>query len=293
MYWLEEKMSCHKFPVAASLASSIQLNDGVSMPLFGLGVYLVGAGDATENAVLSALNAGYRMVDTAQFYGNEAEVYDAIRKSDVSREDVFVVTKLMWTNHGYDATMAAVTDSLSKMKTDCVDMVLIHSPSGGSNVQTYQALLDLKTKGHIRSVGVSNFGIQHLEGLKAAGLPAPSLNQIELHPFMRKSDIVQYCRNNDIAVMGYSPLARCKKSDDPDLIRIAESHGRSVAQVMIRWSVQMGYITIPKSSKPERIKSNAEVFDFELSEEEMDILNQKPEGFTILSSNPTASTWVP
>lgn len=279
------------FSVATSLSSTIQLNDGVAMPLFGLGMFRTGAGALTENAVLSALQAGYRMFDTAQYYGNEAEVEGALRKSSVKRDDVFVVSKVWTSNHGYDATIASVRESLSKMKTDSLDMFLIHSPSGGKIVETYKALLDLKAKGQIRSVGVSNFGIQHLEGLKAASLPPPSVNQIELHPFCKKPELVQYCRDHNIGVMGYCPLARCQKDNDPDLISIAKNHQRSVAQVMIRWSVQMGFITIPKSSKNERIVSNAQVFDFELTDQEMQTLNCKPNNFNV-SWDPTTGPWV-
>lgn len=285
-------MAKAKFPVASSLTSSIQLNDGVSMPLFGLGMYFPGQGQSSENAVLSALKAGYKMFDTAQYYGNEAEVANALRTSGVKQEDAFVVTKVVWSSHGYDAATASVQESLSKMRADSVDMVLIHSPSGGKNIETYKALLDLKAKGKIRSVGVSNYGVHHLEGLKKAGLPLPSVNQIELHPFMKKADLVQYCRDNNIAVMGYSPLARCKKDDDPDLVKIAQAHQRTVHQVLIRWSVQMGFITIPKSSKPERIVSNAEVFNFELTEEEMELLNKKPDTFNV-SWDPTTAAWEP
>jgi methylglyoxal/glyoxal reductase len=279
------------FSVATGLSSTIQLNDGVVMPLFGLGVFRAGEGILTDNAVLSALHAGYRMFDTAQYYGNEAEVARALKNSSVKRDDVFVVSKVWTSNHGYDATTASVHESLSKMKTDSIDMFLIHSTIGGKVVETYKALLDLKAKGHIRSVGVSNFGNHHLEGLKAAGLPPPSVNQIELHPFAKRPDIVQYCRDHNIAVMGYSPMARGQKDDDPDLISIAKNHQRTIAQVMIRWSLQKGFITIPKSSKQERIVANAQIFDFELTDQEMQTLDSKPENFNV-AWNPTKDPWV-
>jgi diketogulonate reductase-like aldo/keto reductase len=279
------------FSVATGLSSTIQLNDGVVMPLFGLGVFRAGEGILTDNAVLSALHAGYRMFDTAQYYGNEAEVARALKNSSVKRDEVFVVSKVWTSNHGYDATTASVHESLSKMKTDSIDMFLIHSTIGGKVVETYKALLDLKAKGHIRSVGVSNFGNHHLEGLKAAGLPPPSVNQIELHPFAKRPDIVQYCRDHNIAVMGYSPMARGQKDDDPDLISIAKNHQRTIAQVMIRWSLQKGFITIPKSSKQERIVANAQIFDFELTDQEMQTLDSKPENFNV-AWNPTKDPWV-
>jgi diketogulonate reductase-like aldo/keto reductase len=275
--------------VAVNLSSTITLNDGVVMPLFGLGCYLSEQGAPTENAVAYALQHGYRLIDTAQIYRNEADVGRGIKKSGVKREDIFVVTKVFTESHGYELTTKTVHESLAKLDLSYIDLYLIHAPYGGKNVETYQALLDLQAKGLIRSVGVSNFGVQHLEGLKNAGLPTPSVNQFELHPFFRLSHIVDYCRNNGIAVMGYSPIVQGKKNDDPDLLRISQRLNKSVVQVLIRWSVQRGYITIPKSTKPERIVENSQVFDFMLSDEDMTILNSKPEAFC--GWNPTVSPW--
>lgn len=283
--------SSFRYPIASSLSSVIQLSDGVKMPLFGLGLFEAATGPDAEDAVAFALKNGYILLDTAQIYKNEADVGRGLKKSGVKRSDVFVVTKIWNANHGYDATTASFTESLSKLETGHVDLCLIHSPLEGKNVETYKALLDLKAKGLIRSVGVSNFGIEHLKGLKDAGLPAPSVNQIELHPFCRRTELVNYCRENDIAVMGYSPLARTKKNDDPDLIEIARKHKKSIAQVMIRWGVEMGFITIPKSTKSERILENANVFDFKLSPEENQILNQKPDG-QYVCWEPTITPWL-
>jgi diketogulonate reductase-like aldo/keto reductase len=276
-------------PVATSMKSTVTLNDGVVMPMFGLGCYLSEPGSPTENAVTFALQNGYVMVDTAQFYKNEQDVGKGIRNSGVKREDVFVVTKVIGNCHGRELTTKTVHDSLSKLGLSYIDLYLIHSPLGGKNVETFQALLDCKAKGLIRSVGVSNFGVQHLEGLQKAGLPRPSVNQIELHAFQRKADIVDYCVKNRIGVMGYSPIAQAKKHDDPDLQRIAKRLDKSVAQVLIRWSVQRGFITIPKSTKPERILENGRVFDFELSPDDMAVLNAKPE--ESVAWNPTVSPW--
>lgn len=280
-----------RFPVASSLSSVLQLNDGVAMPLFGLGLFQARSGSEAEDAVTFSLKNGYRMLDTAQIYGNEADVGRGLKKSGVKRSDVFVVTKIWNSNHGYETTTSSLLESLSKLEIDCIDLCLIHSPGDGKNVETYKALLDQKAKGHVRSVGVSNFGVQHLKGLKDAGLPEPSVNQIELHPFHKRPELVKYCRDNSIAVMGYSPLARTQKDSDLDLIEIARKHKRTIAQVMIRWSVQMGFITIPKSAKPERILENANVFDFELSQEENQILSRKPDGH-IVGWDPTVTPWI-
>jgi diketogulonate reductase-like aldo/keto reductase len=259
------------------------------MPLFGLGVYLAEAGQVTESAVSFAIQSGYRLIDTAQYYQNEADVGNGFRSSGLKREDVFIVSKVTNEAHGYNPTVEAVKESLQRMKLDYVDMFLIHSPYQGKNVETYEALLDLKKQGLIRSVGVSNFGIAHLEGLKNAGLPAPSVNQIELHPYQRKDDLVKYCQENDIALMGYSPLTRGFYLNDPIFVEIAERYGRSPAQILIRWSVQQGYITIPKSTKTARIIENANVFDFSLSEEDMNKLNSLSEAS--VSWDPTTSPW--
>jgi diketogulonate reductase-like aldo/keto reductase len=277
--------------IATSLSSVITLNDGVIMPLFGLGTYRLSSGGErnAENITSFALKNGYRLLDTAALYGNEQEVGRGIRQSGLQRSEVFVVTKLLTDLHGYKECTDAFNDSLKKLGTEYVDLYLIHSPSGGKLLETYDAMLDLKKKGLIRSVGVSNFGIQHLEGLRKAGKPLPSTNQIELHPMMRKQDIVDYCREHNIAVMGYSPLAKGKKMDDQQLNAVAKKYNKSLAQLMIRWSVQKGYITIPKTSKSERVLENAQVFDWSISDEDMQMMETLPTyGCTW---DPTVSAW--
>lgn len=268
-----EDEACTSLRRATSIDSTIRLNDGVLMPLYGLGLYLAEPGQVAEETVIFALKNGYKLLDTAQIYGNEADVGSGLIKSGIAREDVFIVSKIYTTNHGYEATMASVNASLERLQTKYVDLFLIHSPYGGLNVETYQALLDLKKKGVIRSVGVSNFEVQHLNGLKEAGLPMPSVNQIELHPFQRRDYLVTICNEYGIAIMGYSPLARGYKFDDITLITLAEKYQKTMAQVMLRWSVQKGFITIPKSTKPERILENGNVFDFSLSPEDMNLLD--------------------
>jgi diketogulonate reductase-like aldo/keto reductase len=268
--------SCSRsLKVGTDLSSTIRLNDGVQMPLFGLGLYLAQPSQIAEDAVVFALKNGYRLLDTAQIYGNEADVGRGIRRSGVPREEVFVVSKVYTDAHGYSETIASVNASLERLQMKYVDLFLIHSPYGGRNVDTYQALLDLKKKGIIRSVGVSNFEVQHLEGLREAGLPAPSVNQIELHVFQRREYLVNVCNMKEIAVMGYCPLARAFLLDDPDLVALANKYHKTSAQIMIRWSVQKGYITIPKSVNPDRILENSQVFDFELSLGDMELLDNK------------------
>jgi len=277
--------------VAANLADRIPLNDGTTMPLFGLGMFRSesGAGGEAEVVAREALKAGYRLIDTAEYYGNEADVGAAVKTAGVPREDIFVVTKL-W-DHGYDTCMRHFSESFKKLDIGYVDLFLLHHPLQGQNLESYDAMLELKKKGFVKSVGVSNYGVQHLEGLKKAGRPAPSVNQIELHPWQRKEDIVKYCKENGIAVMGYSPLTKGQRLNDPEIVRLSQKYGKTAGQVLIRWSVQSGFITIPKTSKVARISENADVFDWSMSDEDMKLLNSFPKWSC--SWDPTKSQWMP
>jgi len=277
--------------VGTRLADRIPLNDGTSMPLFGLGMFRceTGAGGEAEIVAREALKNGYRMIDTAEYYGNEADVGAAVKTCGVPREDIFVVTKL-W-DHGYDTCMRHFSDSFKKLDIGYVDLFLLHHPYQGKNLETYDAMLELKKQGLVKSVGVSNYGVQHLEGLKAAGRPTPSVNQIELHPWQRKEDIVKYCRKNGIAVMGYSPLTKGQRLNDAEILQLSKKYGKTPGQVLIRWSVQSGFITIPKTSKVKRITENCDVFDWSLSEEDMRHLNSFSKWSC--SWDPTVTEWVP
>ncbi|XP_067687431.1 glyoxal reductase-like [Haliotis asinina] len=275
--------------ICKNLSSTITLNDGYTMPMFGLGMYLSksGSGASAERAVTYALKNGYKLIDTAEFYGNESDVGRGIKASGLRREEYFVVTKV-WTN-GADVCRSAFTTSLKKLDIGYIDLYLIHSPGKGKIVETYKTMMDFQKQGLVKSIGVSNFGVHHLEGMKAAGLPTPTVNQIELHPWMKKKDIVQYCRANNIAVMGYSPLVKGQRFNEPSLVEVAERLGRTTAEVLIRYSVQMGYITIPKSDKPERILGNTSVFEWEIPQLDMDVLNSFPE--SSCTWNPCLFPW--
>lgn len=272
--------------IPTGLESIITLSDGVAMPMFGLGM---SKSTQPKVAVASALRNGYKLIDTAVRYGNEKEVGDGVRESAVSRNDVFIVSKLWNVQHGYANCRQAVSESMERLGVDYVDLYLIHSPIGGRIVESYDCLLDLKAKGLIRSVGVSNFDVPHLEGLKASGRPLPSVNQIELHPWYRREEIVTWCLNHGVTVMGYSPLVKSDKMDDPLLLQIAEKYSKTPAQVLIRWSVQHGYITIPKSSNPDRIRENCQVFDWHLREEDIKALSRYPT--YICAWDPTVVPW--
>lgn len=264
------------------IQTTIELSHGGPMPLLGLGTFRSPAGEATRNAVRWALDAGYRHIDTAALYRNEADVGAAIRESGVPREDVFVTTKLHKDDHGYDEAIRALDASLERLGFDYVDLYLIHWPGSDRRMESWRALERILEEGRARAIGVSNYMIHHLEEVLEGGTVAPAVNQIELHPFNYRSraDVIELCRRHGIAVEGYSPLTKTEKLDEPTVARVAEAHGKTEAQVLIRWALQHGIITIPKSTHRDRIRENADVFDFELTESEMRELDGLDEDFT-------------
>jgi len=248
------------------------------MPLFGLGVWAAQSGKETYDAVLSALNAGYRHIDTAEMYGNEKDVGAAVNDSGLKREEVFVTTKLWDSGLGYDHALKAFDVSLQKMNLDYVDLYLIHWPEKGAQLKIWRALERIKKEGRSRSIGVSNFAPRHLKELLVEGSEHPVVNQIELSPFLQQEHIYSFCQKGNIHLTGYCPLSRGNRFDDPNLSRIAKEMKKSAAQVMIRWALQRGHTVIPKSVSPIRIEENANVFDFNLNNEQMKILDGLEEG---------------
>ncbi|KAJ7268836.1 Aldo/keto reductase [Mycena haematopus] len=252
---------------ALTLASTVRLSSGYNMPLLGFGVY---KNYDAKPSVLEAFKAGYRHVDSAQVYRNEDAVGAAVKESGLKREDVFITTKCISNTHGYESTLRGVDESLAKFKFDYIDLFLIHDPFSGTErrLATYKALLEAKAAGKIRSVGVSNYGVHHLEEIKNANFEMPSVNQIELHPLCQQKPIVEYCKANSIVVQAYCPIIR-GQSDNEVIKEIAAKHNRDPAQILLRWSLQKGYVPLPKSATPSRIHSNANLYDFELSGQEM------------------------
>ncbi len=261
--------------------STIDLAHGGPIPLFGLGTFRSPAGEEVRSAVEWALEAGYRHIDTAALYGNEPDVGAAIRESGVPREEVFVTTKLHKDEHGYDPALRGFDASLDRLGLDYVDLYLIHWPESDRRQESWDALEKVHSEGRARAIGVSNYLVKHLEEVLERGTIVPAVNQIELHPFNYRSraDVVELCRERGIAVEGYSPLTKTEKLDDPVVVEIAESSGRTPAQVMIRWSLQHRFITIPKSTSRDRIRENAGVFDFELTREQMGRMDALDEGY--------------
>lgn len=263
--------------MAFAIDSVIRLNDGAVMPRLGLGVYQIASGGASRRAVDYALKIGYRHIDTASFYGNEADVGRAVLESGLPREQVFVTTKLWNSDQGYASAIKAAEKSLRLLALDRIDLYLIHWPEPRKRADSWRALIELRERGIARSIGVSNYTIAHLEELMASSAVVPAVNQVEFNPFLYQRALLDFCTAHGIALMAYCPLARAQKLHDERLRKIAAKHRKSAAQVMIRWILERGVGAIPKSSRPQRIRENADVFDFALDEDDMTTLDRLDE----------------
>jgi diketogulonate reductase-like aldo/keto reductase len=260
-------------PMQLSLDSSITLNNGVTIPRLGLGVFKAAEGPDTENAVREALAAGYRHIDTARIYGNEASVGNVLREAmerqdaPLRREDLFVTTKLWNTDHGYDKTLRACDASLHALGLDAVDLYLVHWPVDGVRGDTWRAMEALLAAGKTRAIGVSNYMPQHLEELEGYATVLPAVNQIELSPYnyLFRKPVIDWCAARGIVVEAYSPLTKGMKLRERRLLDIAAGMGKTTAQVLIRWGLEKGFVVLPKSTTAERILANASVYDFELT----------------------------
>ena len=260
--------------MALELSSRVTLNDGQTMPRLGLGVWQARAGAETVDAVTTALRLGYRLIDTAKLYGNEAEVGRAVLASGVPRAEVFVTTKLWNDDHGRSRAKAAFAASRERLGLEYVDLYLIHWPGAGRRLETWEALTELQAEGHCRSIGVSNFTIAHLEELLTKSSVIPAVNQVELHPHLLQRELIDFCARHRIQVEAYSPLGRGRALEEPTIQAIARAHKRTPAQVVLRWELQHDLVTIPKSVRPDRIRENSEVFGFELTKAEVSRLDE-------------------
>ncbi|AUD13401.1 MULTISPECIES: aldo/keto reductase [unclassified Planococcus (in: firmicutes)] len=252
-----------------TIESTKTLHNGVEMPRFGLGVYKMTDKGAAVEAMVKAIQTGYKAIDTATVYDNEAEVGEAIRAGDVPREKLFITSKVWNTDQGYDQTLRAFEASLKRLDMDYLDLYLTHWAIPDTFEETYRAIERLYDEKLIRAAGVSNHQQHHLEKILGKANTKPMVNQIELHPQLTQESLREFCAVQDIAVTSWSPLARGRLLEDPVLSEIGEKYGKSIAQTIIRWHLQNDLIVIPKSVTPSRIVENADVFDFELSEEEM------------------------
>lgn len=256
----------------STVQSRTTLYNGMEMPILGLGVYKAKTGNEVYTAVRHALDMGYRLIDTAKFYGNEKGVGKAIRDSGISREEIFVTTKL-WNDDQGAGTSKAFNQSFEDLDLGYIDLYLIHWPVPGKYLESWKILQEIYNNGMAKAIGVSNCMIHHLETLKQEGGMKPMLLQNEFHPRLVQQDILDYCHKKDIVFQAWSPLMRGRLLKNEKLEGIAKSHGKSTAQIIIRWDLQKGVATIPKSVTPMRIEENAQVFDFELTAEEMQIID--------------------
>ncbi len=275
----------------------ITLNDGNKIPQLGFGVFKVPP-EETAAAVRDALAVGYRHIDTAEMYGNEKGVGEGIRDAGLDRAQVFITSKLNNGFHRPDDARRAFDDTLAELGTDYVDLFLIHWPLptlyDGDFVSTWKTLEEFKSDGRARSIGVSNFQIHHLEELARESTVTPAVNQIEVHPLFTNDEVRAYGVEHDIATEGWSPIARGKVLGDPVVIRIAKAYGVHPAQVVLRWHIQRGDIVFPKSSHPQRMKENFEIFDFDLGDEEIEALTALDKGEAgRMGPNPDTFAYLP
>ncbi len=258
----------------------IPLNTGSLLPPIGFGTWQIIPSLRAQRATTNAIDAGYRLIDTARIYGNEKGVGRAIAASEIPRSEIFLTTKLWNTNQGFDSAKVAFEKSLKRLGTDYVDLYLIHWPVTEKRLASWRALEEIYATGSARAVGVSNFTVRHLEELMKHSNIIPAVNQIELHPFIynEQKELLDFCKKHRIVVEAYSPLAHGHRIDDPVLSRIAVTYGKTNAQVMLRWAVELGAVPIPKSTHVNRIQENIDIFDFSLTEREMQDIQALSDG---------------
>ena len=257
----------------------MKMNDGYKIPVVGLGTWKSEPGEATYKAVLDSINAGYRHIDTARAYDNEADVGRAVQDADINRKDLFITTKL-WNRHqGYDEAIEACEKSLARLGCDYIDLYLIHWPLKDKRNESWRALIELQKKGLCRSIGVSNFTIDNLKELEDKFEVIPAANQVEFHPYHYQKDLLEYCNSKNIIIEAYSPLVHAKRMDEERLVEISEEIGKTPAQILIRWAMQRGMVVLPKSVNEGRIVENFSVFDFEISDSLMKRLDNLDERY--------------
>ena len=260
--------------------NTMKLNTGAQIPGIGFGTWKIRLNSSAERAVADALKAGYRHIDTARIYGNEKGVGRAIAASGIDRKDVFITTKLFNTDQGYDSALKAFDGSLERLGMDYVDLYLIHWPVTSKRQQSWKALEEIYKSGRAKAIGVSNYTVRHLEELLASASVVPAANQVEFHPFLYRDQepLLKFCKAHDILVEAYSPLAHGKRLDEPALDQIAQEYGKSNAQILLRWASQHGTVPLVKSTHHERIVQNLQIFDFVLSRETMEAIDNLSDG---------------
>lgn len=255
------------------ITGTFKLHNGVEMPYLGLGTYMPKDSQEVTNSVRLALDNGYRHIDTAAVYRNENDVRLGIEASTMSREDVFVSSKVWNSDHGYDKTIKAFEKSLANLQMDYLDLYLVHWPVVGLYKETWRAMEDLYKQGKIRAIGVCNFLKHQLEDLMENSEVVPMVNQMEFHPYLVQQELIDFCKLHKIQYEAWSPLMQGKVFDLPEFHQLANKYGKNIAQIVLRYDLQKGIVTIPKSAKKERIISNSDLFDFELSEADIELID--------------------
>lgn len=281
--------------MSLNINTKIKLNNGVEMPLFGLGTWETTEGEPIINAVRLAISNGYRHIDTARIYGNEKGVGKglklALEDQGIRREDIFITTKLWINSFKYEKALKAFDRSLTKLGLDYVDLYLLHWPEPTYRQEAWKALEFILKEGKVRSIGVSNFYQNHLDELISGADIIPAVNQVEFSPYLYLKQLKEYCEKKGIRLEAYSPLTRGKMFEDSKLLDIANKYNKSSTQILIRWGLQHEVIEIPKSSKEDHLIENSKIFDFAITEEDMAILDNFHEGLYVGMWNPTQSRW--
>jgi methylglyoxal/glyoxal reductase len=266
-----------------TINTKVELNNGLEMPLFGFGTWELRKKTA-YNAVKWAIEEGYRHIDTASFYGNEEWVGKAIKDSKVDREDIFLTTKIWPSEMGYKSTFNALEDSLKKLKTEYMDLYLIHWPKGKWR-ETWKAMEEIYQNGKVKSIGVSNFTIEHIERHLDLFDIKPVVNQVEFHPFLYQKELLEYCKSKEIQIEAYAPLTRTNKFNNPTIQAVAKKYDKSPAQILLKWGIQHKIIEIPKSSSKSHIEENANIFDFKIEKEDMEKLDSLNQDYRVVEDS--------
>ncbi|MCP4136271.1 MAG: aldo/keto reductase [bacterium] len=266
------------------------LNNGNEIPPIGLGTYNA-KGREVQHAVEYAIQAGYRLIDTATFYENEKEIGRAIQKNGIKRSELFITSKIWKTDQGTEKPLKAIDTTLDLLQTDYLDLYLIHWPYAETRLQTWTAFEKILASGKAKSIGVSNYTIQHLEELQSVSGIVPVVNQVEFHPFQFERELLEYCNAKNIIVEAHTPLIRCRKNNIPLLQTLQNKYQKSPAQVLLRWCLQHGTLPLPKSSNKERIKENLDVFDFNIKQEDMRLLDTINEEYRVVLWDPRDEEW--
>jgi diketogulonate reductase-like aldo/keto reductase len=261
-----------------SIKDCTLLNNGLEMPWLGFGVFKMSDGQEVGQAVRYALETGYRSIDTASVYHNERGVGKAIRESGIPREDIFLTTKVWNEDQRKKRAMAAFEESLERLGTEYVDLYLVHWPVKGCYQETWQVMEEIYQSGRAKAIGVSNFQIHHLEGILRDSQTVPSVNQVEFHPFLVQPELLEFCHSHKIQIEAWSPLMQGQIVTEPVVQKLAKKYAKTPAQIALRWDLQHEVVTIPKSSHPSRIAENAQIFDFQLSQADMSVLDALDEG---------------